>query len=269
MKIIDCFIFYNELELLNYRLNILYNIVDYFIIVESKYTFTGKEKKLIYNENKERFSYFNDKIIYICLDDMPYKYPYIDYLKREQWENEYYQRNSIKNGFANIDIKDNDIIIISDVDEIPDPNTLINIKEQRIRVNNNSLEMDFYYYNLNSKINSKWTKAKLILYKTFCNLNMSCNDIRMSNSVLIKNGGWHLSYFGDCSFIKNKIQNFSHQEFNNENYTNCDIIKKRIENSEDLFGRKSGCDEIIKLDENDNTYLPYNYEKYLKHFLLH
>jgi hypothetical protein len=51
MKIIDCFIFYNELELLNYRLNILYNIVDYFIIVESKYTFTGKEKELIFNEN--------------------------------------------------------------------------------------------------------------------------------------------------------------------------------------------------------------------------
>ena len=67
MKIIDCFIFYNELELLNYRLNILYNIVDYFIIVESKYTFTGKEKELIFNENKERFSCFNDKIIYICL----------------------------------------------------------------------------------------------------------------------------------------------------------------------------------------------------------
>ena len=77
-KIIDCFIFYNELDLLMYRLNILNNVVDCFIIVESKYTFSGKEKNLLYEENKHLFESFAHKIIHIVLCDFPYKYPNID-----------------------------------------------------------------------------------------------------------------------------------------------------------------------------------------------
>ena len=73
-KIIDCFTFYNEMDLLNYRLNILYNVVDYFIIVESTHTYVGKEKKLFYNDNKHLFEKFNDKIIHIIVDDFPFKY---------------------------------------------------------------------------------------------------------------------------------------------------------------------------------------------------
>ena len=67
MKIIDCFIFYNELDLLTYRLNLLNNIVDYFIIVESTHTFVGKEKKLFFDENKHLFENFNNKIIFLTI----------------------------------------------------------------------------------------------------------------------------------------------------------------------------------------------------------
>lgn len=74
MKIIDCFIFYNELDLLTYRFNLLNNIVDYFIIVESTHTFVGKEKKLFFNDNKQLFENFTNKIIHIIVDDLPYKY---------------------------------------------------------------------------------------------------------------------------------------------------------------------------------------------------
>ena len=78
MKIIDSFIFYNELDLLNYRLSILNDFVDYFILVESTHTFTGYPKKLFYNENKKLFDKFNQKIIHIIVDDFPYKYPNIN-----------------------------------------------------------------------------------------------------------------------------------------------------------------------------------------------
>ena len=71
MKIIDCFIFYNELDLLTYRLNLLNNIVDYFIIVESTHTFIGKEKICFFSENKHLFENFTNKIIHI------YKHIYI------------------------------------------------------------------------------------------------------------------------------------------------------------------------------------------------
>jgi beta-1,4-mannosyl-glycoprotein beta-1,4-N-acetylglucosaminyltransferase len=96
MKIIDCFIFYNELDLLKYRLHILNNFVDYFVIIESRHTFSGKEKKLYYDDNKKSFEIYKDKIIHIIIDDMPFKLPFINISKNEQWENEYYQRKSIR-----------------------------------------------------------------------------------------------------------------------------------------------------------------------------
>ena len=92
MKIIDGFIFYNELKLLWYRINILYKVVDYFIIVESLYTFSGKKKELYFKNNKHKFSKFHDKIVHIVIDNFDYIYPNIDYTKRHQWENEIKQR---------------------------------------------------------------------------------------------------------------------------------------------------------------------------------
>ena len=83
-KIIDCFIFYNEFDLLTYRLNLLNDVVDYFVLVESRHTFVGKEKSLFYNENKQLFEIFNHKIIHIIVDDFPHKYPNINIEAGEQ-----------------------------------------------------------------------------------------------------------------------------------------------------------------------------------------
>ena len=97
-KIIDCFIFFNELDLLKYRLNILDDVVDYFVLVESTHTHIGKEKPLFYNENKNMFEKFNHKIIHVIVDDFPYKYPNINIEKDEQWTNERFQRDCISRG---------------------------------------------------------------------------------------------------------------------------------------------------------------------------
>ena len=114
MKIIDCFIFFNEVELLLYRLEILYDIVDKFVLVESEYTFTGKKKESFFGNNIEKFSKFLDKIIYINLENLPYLNPIIhkDFNIGEQWKNEFFQRDSIKIGLEKIKLYDNDIIII-------------------------------------------------------------------------------------------------------------------------------------------------------------
>ena len=88
MKIIDSFIFYNEIDLLYYRLSILNEFIDKFILVESTLTFTGELKPLFYLENKNKFEKFNDKILHIIINDMPYKQPNINYNLNNQWANE-------------------------------------------------------------------------------------------------------------------------------------------------------------------------------------
>ena len=264
MKIIDCFIFYNELDLLTYRFNLLNNIVDYFIIVESTHTFTGKEKKLFFNENKHLFENFTNKIIHIIVRDLPYKYNNVNIDVNNVWNNEYFQRNSISRGINYINnLEQSDVIIISDLDEIPDPRTLYKIKKSNIIFGINILEMDLYYYNLNTRFKSKWQLCKIISYKKYKELNISCNDIRNTNCSTISNGGWHLSYFGDKYFIQNKIQNFSHQELNTYEYTDLEKIEKKIQNSTDLYNRNNNI-ERIKIE--DNRYLPIDYSKYLNKY---
>ena len=264
MKIIDCFIFYNELDLLTYRLNLLNNIVDYFIIVESTHTFIGKEKNLFFNENKHLFEKFTNKIIHIIVDDFPYKYHNVNIDSNDVWNNEFFQRNAISRGINYIkDLSQSDVIIISDLDEIPDPRTLDKIKKGNIIVDINTLEMDLYYYNLNTKIQVIWPLCKIISYKKYIELNASCNDIRNMSCSYILNGGWHLSYFGDKYFIQNKIQNFSHQEFNTNEYTDLEKIEKRVQNNTDIYDRNSN---IVKIKIEDNTYLPIDYHIYLKNF---
>ena len=265
MKIIDCFTFYNEIDLLTYRLNILYPIVDYFIIVESTHTYIGKEKPLFFNENRNLFEKFMNKIIHIIVDDLPYKYPNVNIDNNDVWKNEYFQRNAISRGINYIkDLSQNDVIIISDLDEIPDPYTLDKIKKGDIIVDINILEMDLYYYNLNTRFQNKWSLCKIISYKKYKELNISCNDIRNTPCCSILNGGWHLSYFGDKYFIQNKIQNFSHQELNNANYTDLDKIENRVKNYSDLYDR-DWC-EFEKIKIENNTYLPPDYDKYLNKY---
>ena len=270
MKVIDCFTFYNEMDLLKYRLNLLHNIVDYFIIVESTHTHVGKEKKLFFNENKHLFENFRNKIIHIIVDDFPYKNYNVNInihnnIHNNVWKNEQFQRNAISRGINYIeDLSQDDVIIISDLDEIPDPYTLNKIKQGDIIVDINTLEMDFYYYNLNTRMSSKWSLCKIISYKKYNELNIGCDDIRKTQCYNILNGGWHLSYFGDKYFIQNKIQNFAHQEFNNSNYTDLYKIENRIKQSNDLYDRINCKIEKIKIE--NNTYLPPDYDKYLNKF---
>jgi beta-1,4-mannosyl-glycoprotein beta-1,4-N-acetylglucosaminyltransferase len=264
MKIIDCFTFYNEIDLLTYRLNLLNNSVDYFVIVEATHTFVGKEKPLFFNENKDLFEKFSNKIINVIVDDFPYKYPNVNVHNRDVWKNEIFQRNAISRGIDCIkDLSESDLIIVSDLDEIPDPSTLDKIKKGDIKVDINILEMDLYYFNLNTRFKDKWSGCKILSYETYNNLKLTFQDIRCFECPKILNGGWHLSYFGDNFFIRNKLENFGHQEYNNSNYTDLEKIENRLKNSSDLFDRNIPIDKI-KIE--DNTYLPVDYNKYLNKY---
>lgn len=109
MKIYDCFLFYNELEVLELHLEELYEAVDRFVLVEATTTFTGREKPLVFAENRDRFARFLDKIEHVVVDDTP---PGI-----EAWDAEHYQRNALSRGLTGA--APDDIVILVDVDELP------------------------------------------------------------------------------------------------------------------------------------------------------
>jgi beta-1,4-mannosyl-glycoprotein beta-1,4-N-acetylglucosaminyltransferase len=257
-KIIDCFIFYNELEILYYRLNLLGPLVDNFIIVESRFTFSGKNKLLYYDSYKDKFPY-QDKIIHIIVDTLPYA--------SNAWGNEYYQRNAIDKGIQQINLENNDVVLVSDVDEIPNPTILQRIKNKDLIINTvYSLQQDMYYYNLTCKLNQSWSLPKIFDFDSYKNIlnstPQSCRNPQTCHNL--NNGGWHLSYFGNVEFIQNKLNNFSHQEYNNENINNQHNIQNAIDNSTDLLQRNDI--SIQKIELKDNTNLPPNFFEILNEF---
>ena len=164
MKIFDCFMYFDEEIVLEVRLNTLDKFVDYFVIVESKFTHKGDPRDLKFNHKK--FEKFKDKIIYLIYDELPKEVEPInnqdnqnEVSRKSLWNAIYRengQRNHIEKGL--IDAKENDIILISDVDEIPNL-TNINFKE----VNKKILlfKQDMFYYKFNLSLPDLiWTGTK-------------------------------------------------------------------------------------------------------------
>jgi len=269
MKIIDCFTFYNEIDILFYRLSLLYDVVDYFVIVEASKTYAGKDKPYNFIENKEMYKKFMEKIIYIQVEDLDSN-PVFNYTGNWDdgvWQNENKQRNYIDVGVRCIpEIQDNDVLIISDVDEIPNYNILFRIKVENIELDYITLIQDMYYYNLTTKCKTQWDHAKLVSYKYYVNtLNRKPQTCRQPyHNKVIMSGGWHLSYFGDAQFIQNKLRNFSHQEYNSEEFTNLENINEKIKNKSDLFSRQAVL-EYIPIESNKN--LPTRYKDFLLKYI--
>jgi beta-1,4-mannosyl-glycoprotein beta-1,4-N-acetylglucosaminyltransferase len=236
--IFDCFIFYNEIKMLKFRLAELFDFVDYFIIIEANETFSGIKKQNYFSQIKDLDKY-SKKIIYKSIS-----FPSGLYL----WDKEIYQRNHIRNVLETLNPKDEDLVIISDVDEIPD------VKNLQIGL----MDQDLYYYNLEYKIHSYWKGSAMTTYANLKNYE-SIQKFRIYNNLNVYKAGWHFSYFGDENFISNKIKSFSHQELNIEKYTDKILIKQSIDNSENIFDKQ----KIIKIPIKENNYLPINYQMLL------
>lgn len=258
-KVVDCFLFYNEVDMLQFRLKEHYDHVDYFVIVESDKSFTGNKKEFNFIKHKSLFKDYLDKIIYVKIGR--------DSVFDDPWKEEKHQRDCLGIGINKLDLVDKDIIIISDVDEILNVDIIPLLKEKATyKKGILSLKQDMYYYNLECfKPQAGWWKAKAVSYKTYLDYN-SCEDIRIKTfgetpGEAIDKAGWHFTYFGDPEFISHKLSNFAHQEYNNDEFNNVDKIKNRIDNREDLFGRDFTPISYIKVE--DNNFLPKNYKMLL------
>lgn len=233
--------------MLLFRLKELSEIVDYFVLVEANQTHSGLKKPFYFDTNL--LNHYN--IVHIKVNDMP--------KTNNSWRREGYQRHCIQNGLINA--KNDDLIIISDIDEIPDIKTLTYLKNNpKHIIDGLSLEQDMYYYNLTCKLTTKWTYSKIVLYQNL--KNKSPNHIRYKNFPIIENGGWHFSYFGDAVFIANKIKSFAHQEYNKPDIININHINTVLHNHSDLFNRNDIQFETIPIEHN--KYLPRNYRMLIK-----
>lgn len=219
--VFDCFPINNELDILEIRLSELYNVVDRFIIVEATKTHGNKNKTLNFQSNLQRFEKYLHKITYVVVNDYP---------AYDSWSIERHQRDCIMRGLNNC--KNNDIIMISDLDEIPSVGAIKSYKpEDGIK----SFDMDLYYYNMKTKAADKWTEAKILTYRDLVKLT-PCGA-RYTKAEVIPNGGKHLSYFGDVDKIIKKIEDTAHQEYNLEKFKDREKIRKAIEDGTDLFER--------------------------------
>ena len=244
VKFVDCFIFNDELDLLEFRLEEHDSFVDLFILVESKKTFSGKPKPLYATENIERFSRWSNKLIIVIVDD-------VDIQKKHGFGLEGYSRHAgivkIKQLYDKKIIESQDILsVVSDVDEIYDEDEIIKLKNDGKDTLTHPIRplLRFHYYSLKVSRpgNMHWCPQKRLKIIRAGDLKeFSIEEIEHKTGPIHdkEKMGWHLSYFGGVEMVRKKLSEFSHSNMKNvrECIDNPELIRKRIENSEDILGR--------------------------------
>ena len=291
MKIYDCFMFFDEEMLLDLRLNVMDQYVDKFVITESTYMHSGKSKKLIFDKNK--FKKFKDKITYIVVDEEPSDLIQIkdsDTLNEKQIKmtinakkREMYQINKTQEGIINAD--NDDIIIVSDIDEIP------NLEKINMKNINNKLiffkqKMFYYKFNLFYKslpwYGSKACKKKYFLTPEwlrslknkkypFWRVDTLFSKAKYKDVYLVSDGGWHFTNMRKPENLENKLLNFLHHVDYEQSGLTLEDIKRLMEEKKVMYrhtidkkGKKWGDGEKLeKISINEMPkYIIKNTKKY-------
>ena len=258
MKIFDCFMYFDEEVVLDVRLNTLDKYVDYFVIVESSFTHKGDNKNLMFNHNK--FEKFKNKIIYLVYDKQPKGIEAVNENDSENEKSIKYilnaalrengQRNFIQNGLNKAE--NNDIILISDVDEIPNLSEVNfnNISEKIIM-----FHQDMFYYKFDLKIpNLLWTgtrgcRKKYLLSPQWLRnvkdrkyfpfrIDILFSEKKYSSIKFISNGGWHFSNIKTAEEIEHKLKSYLHHREFDEQSLSVEEIQNIIENKKAIYDLK-------------------------------
>ena len=276
----DCFQFFNELDILKIRLNVLNDIVDRFVISEATETFSGIKKPLYYEENKEMFAEFADKIIHVVVEDTP---------EGGTHERDTFQKNAVTRGLAGC--TDDDVIIFSDLDEIPNPDKireiLGNFRENRIyhfaqrlfycylnmeEVSGNLLSYAGEFEGVERK---KWIGTKMLSYKLLREQNLLLGELRFPErkeiGIRVDDGGWHFGYMGGHGEkdirkrVQEKVVSAAHQEYNSRHVLSQ--VTDQIKDGKDIFGRNA---QFVRC-EIDETFPKYirEHQKELDFLIMH
>ena len=236
-KIFDCVTFFRENFITNLRFEILDDVVDYFVVCESRYDHQGKSKTLNFNLINSKFK---KKIIYLILEK-PFKN------KNNPWKNQAEQREYIFNGLKIA--KPEDYIMFSDPDEIPRPEIL---KKLSLNKTYGIFHQDLYCYKFNifNKHESPWEGTRICKKKDLVSIDYMRQQVRIKNlsapfwkfykekSIqVIKNGGWHFNCLLTPAEIARKLKTFAHTEVAGNEFSDLSVIKNNISQKKDLFQR--------------------------------
>jgi beta-1,4-mannosyl-glycoprotein beta-1,4-N-acetylglucosaminyltransferase len=251
--LIDSFLFHNEFDILEGRLEYLDDTVDFFVLVEMDSTHSGNAKELNFPKQISRYRKFLHKMVYVPFSpdlsnlDFSVKPDKMDF-KSVQWIVENSHRNYLTQGLRFLPA--NSFVMISDVDEIPLKSAIESAK-QNLNINRVSIafEQEMFYYNFKQRQEKNWIGSVISTNENVIKLSPQWFRDNRWQLPKITNGGYHLSYWNTPEKIKEKIENFAHQELNNEKNTNLDTIKQKIKNHQDLFDREDN--PFVQVEEKD------------------
>ena len=276
MKVFDSFIFFNELELLEMRLNILDDVVDYFVLTESPFTVSGNEKPLYYQENKDMFGKFNDKIIHHITEEIPNDFNHL--LEKSKFHVAYkdpdpygtpminlpvrfqralFNRNNSAFGIEKAGVTDDDLVITSDADEIVNP-LLLQDLEWFNPSNHYVAECRAFYYKLNFLYQEDWMGSRLCTWKHLKNTTIDQHRQDHQNAHKIQDAGWHFSFLGNAENFKLKLASYEHTENNTDTVTGN--AEEKIESGLDPLGRGQTY-KAVPIDDSYPDYITTNQEK--------
>ena len=242
--LIDAFIFFNEKELIELRLKYLNSIVDYFVVIEANITHQGKKKEWNFpNILKTNLTEFSNKIQYhqlhIDIEKIKEEESWIidDIKGDDAWRIENFQRNYIKTACKKF--SNEDILIISDVDEIPSKQKLGFIKSCDFKkIAPIALEQNLFHIDCNFLSLESW-RGSIVTTMQICNAFSPHKFRRARNRIShFTDSGWSFSSFGGPKKVKEKLESIAHREFNNDKYKNADHIMNCQKTGADLFHRK-------------------------------
>jgi beta-1,4-mannosyl-glycoprotein beta-1,4-N-acetylglucosaminyltransferase len=257
-KIYDCFIFYNELELLRIRFDELYDLVDHFVVCEATVTFQGKAKALTFDQHKKEFRQYADKIIHVVVDDMAVNHAVTDGASRPKeaafWSREHHQRNSIRRGLESA--APEDIVCISDCDEILSRDT---IRFLRGNAGYFLLDMPMYQFFLNMCAqNAGWRKAFAYSYA----LDRAVGDFNFirthedesherfaGQNHRVTNAGWHFTFLGGAKQVREKLEAYSHAGCWQREMQNDEVLSEQM-----LALREVGGSKVLRFHPIDESF---------------
>ena len=270
----DCIPFFNELDILKLRLHILDPIVDQFVIEEATVTFSGEKKELCFEKNKAMFQEFLPKITYLVVDDSP--------IQATTHERDKFQKNALIKGLK--DATDEDVIILSDVDEIPNPKVLKKVIAEfnPDKVYHLAQRMIYCFINMEEISGSllsitgefpgaekkMWLGTKVFGKRSIPKagiIEMREASTTAPGAVRVEDGGWHFGYMGSRQErdvgkrIGTKVVAAAHQEYNNVD-TLAEAMDKLIL-GQDIFGRDARF-KRVEVDESYPEYLLSHIEEY-------
>lgn len=249
MAVWDCFMFSNELLVLEVRFHELYEHVDRFVLVEATRAFNGRPKPLVFGENRERFRPFLDKVVHVVVEDLP---P----LRGDAWELENFQRNAILRGLQ--DAAPDDLIMVSDADEIPRASSIARFVGPLAVIEN---RLYYFRFNLQMRHAKDRFLSTRIVRRRDLRTPQSLRERKgrtypwwrvdkPRNPQVIEDGGWHFSYLLDTGGIADKVSASAHQELAQARFTDPTRIEECIREGRDLFDRQGRRLEKVPIDDS-------------------